>query len=199
MTYLFKKIKILPENLQCHIFEYDKTYHEIYKSVVDEIQPLKILACKAYIHSFMDITQCTIEDNTDNTYSISIPESDTDSDDSSGIDDDEEYAKLLIVTNNEAVKCAKIEIKKSLYNLPWSFIVDYLTIYMPESVYLTLQDYCQDYEELNDYLIDNIENIDLIVSDALQHFGRGYFLDNYNGHGTEVRINNFRFYVYRLI
>jgi len=91
--------------------------------------------------------------------------------------------EYMVLTDKEATKKAKEEIKESV----WAFRARYLTYYfkveMPEKSIKKLQEELS--EDANDILLALIKNFNKFAEDAISADGRGHFISHYDGKENE--------------
>jgi hypothetical protein len=107
--------------------------------------------------------------------------------------DNKEY---IVLTNEEANEFVANNIKETI----WAFNAEFLICYFNckidvKYIKLLQQKYC---EELNDFFMSLIKDMDIFIKDAILQDGRGHFIFSYDGNEEEVIIENTVYYIYRI-
>lgn len=155
----------LPLDIQRHIFSFDPTYHEKYQEVIENIIPIKKRVIQEYCYQ-----NCTeLIDEEDNIYTFG--------------DNENSYTEELdIMTMDEYSEY----VKETLVWCNYSFIKRFFINDINEELYNYLEEY-NDYAEASKLLLSNID-FDLFFEDIV-------FINNIEGTGQTITINNTDYYV----
>jgi hypothetical protein len=115
--------------------------------------------------------------------------------------DNSEY---LVLTDEEAQEQASQKVKESLWSMDTDFIMSHVRVFraLEETDYASyirvrddlskMQDNDKIYEQVNEFVETAVDNLDEFVNDAIEKYGRGYFIADNDGIESEHN----GFYIY---
>lgn len=111
------------------------------------------------------------------------------------IDGDVERDGYIVLTDEEADEKAKQYILDSVWAFNASFLASFTGF--DQEVFEAIQknNRC---ESNNDAILALIDDEDGFVEEAIRADGRGHFMNTYDGHENEERVNGETFYIYRI-
>jgi len=115
------------------------------------------------------------------------------------VEEDYEYIddNYLVLTKEEADEAAKEYIEENVWAFNASFITDHSKL--PCEAIEIVQAFQEKYEDAaNETILALIGDFDKFVSDAISAYGRGHFMDSYDGREHGVNIDGTYYYVYRM-
>jgi len=111
------------------------------------------------------------------------------------IDGDNEFSNHIVLTDEEAYEKAKDYILESAWAFKPSWLSDFTGIHRAVFEAIQANDRC---ESNNEAILRLIGDDEEFVDEAIAADGRGHFLNTYDGHEHEERVNGQTFYIYRM-